>query len=49
MRTVLMYDFLPINMLVLAYLCVYGMYQLEYMYQCLRINPTLIGKHKFQI
>jgi hypothetical protein len=31
-------------------LSLYGvcMYQLEYMYQCIRINPTVIGKYVFQ-
>jgi hypothetical protein len=31
-------------MLVLAYLLNVCMYGLEYMYQCVRINPTVIGK-----
>jgi hypothetical protein len=30
--------------LVLAYLLYVCMYRLKYMYQCVRINPTLIGK-----
>jgi hypothetical protein len=29
----------------LVYWCIYlSMYRLEYMYQCIRINPTAIGK-----